>query len=100
MADLRFLKLDDEGREAGTIQLADDARFALLANCLISQQQAGFKDVADLRQLHCPDCGAAGFNTGWGNWQFTCGASWLTDGEACDQSCPKSKRADKCPAHD
>lgn len=38
-------------------------------------------DLIDRRVVNCPDCGAAGMNTCWGYWEFTCGAEILPDGE-------------------
>lgn len=67
--------------EAGAPSLHHDARLALLACCVATQQAAGFRDYIDLRQGECPDCKAAGFNTGWGVWQFTCGGEAFPDGE-------------------
>jgi hypothetical protein len=65
----------------GTVNLASDERLALLAVCVAHQQKAGFRAYLDLRQASCPDCGAPGFNTGWGAWMHTCGSEWNGDGE-------------------
>lgn len=84
--EIRFLKNDD-----GTPGLEVDERLALLAVCVVSQQAAGFKDVVDLREAHCPQCSAPGFNTGWGVWKFTCGAEVHTDEEGTfAEHCPKA----------
>ena len=64
----------------GEGDLSGDPRIRCLAACLVNQQAAGFKHVIDLREAKCPDCDASGFNTGWGYWQFACGAEILTDG--------------------
>lgn len=59
----------------------------LLTECLDAQRKAGFKSE-DRREAKCPDCGAVGFNTGWGYWHFTCSAEILTCGEIdvpCDR---------------
>lgn len=88
----QFLPLDDE--ESGSINLADDPKLALLAVSIASQQSAGFKEYLDLREVHCPDCGAAGFNTGWGYWHFVCGAEILSDGEP-SEPCGDPTRPDQ-----
>lgn len=66
---------------AGDGDLSSDPRMANLAACIVMQQGAGFRSVVDLREEHCPDCGASGFNTGWGVWRFACGAEIHPDGE-------------------
>ncbi len=84
MADERnfqFALLSVEDAEYGATNLADDERLALMACCVASQQNAGFKDYIDIRQTPCPECKGAGFTTGWGYWRFVCGAEILADGE-------------------
>lgn len=68
--------------------LHTDERFAILATCILSQQSAGFRNVVDLREAKCEDCGASGFNSGWGYWLYACGAEVLTDGEL-GEPCPR-----------
>ena len=50
-----------------------DERVTLLAVSVARQQSAGFKNVIDLQQWECPDCGGPGFNSGWGVIDFVCG---------------------------
>jgi hypothetical protein len=69
--------------------LADDPRLALFAVSIARQQSAGFKLHLDCRQFACPDCGAAGFNSGWGSIDFTCGASVV--GEDFAEPCTTGK---------
>lgn len=61
-----------------------DERLALMAACIVNQQHAGFKNTVDLRQATCHDCGAAGFNTGWGFYKFACGAEVTSGGESSE----------------
>lgn len=77
--------------------LATDGKMRLLASCIISQQNAGFKDakgkpVADMRVLRCANCGAHGYNTGWGYWKFECGAEQMPDGEP-SRVCTRRRKA-------
>ncbi len=81
MEDINFL--------AGEGDLSSNPRMALLAVCIKSQQDAGFKHTIDLREGKCSDCNASGFNTGWGVFKFTCGAEILTDGEMTTP-CPET----------
>jgi hypothetical protein len=74
----------------GEGDLSSDERIACLATCVVSQQSAGFRNVIDIREAHCPDCTASGFNTGWGYWSFACGAEILTDGEPSER-CGRTK---------
>jgi hypothetical protein len=60
---------------------SDQERLDCLAACIVNQQNAGFGSYLDVREMHCADCGASGFNTGWGFWEFACGLEVLTDGE-------------------
>lgn len=60
---------------------ANTPLMALFATCIVAQQDAGFGNVVDARQVNCQCCDAPGFNTGWGYWLFECGAERLTDGE-------------------
>ena len=73
MADIDFLR----DANADGVNLADDPKIALLAECIISQQEAGFKrngkPLADLREANCYECAASGYNTGWGYFKFLCG---------------------------
>ena len=85
--ELRFAVLDEEDRKAGVPNLADDERLAMMASCVVNQQAAGFRNYIDLRQAACPDCGRAGFNTGWGFFKYVCGAEILSDGEVSEQCC-------------
>lgn len=78
--------------DADGVNLADDPKIALLAACIVNQQVAGFKKRVDLRQVSCVDCGAPGFNTGWGYWRYLCGAEILSDGEP-SAPCPKQDPA-------
>lgn len=74
--------------------LRDDPKMRLLAACIVHQQDAGFGAAADLRQATCPECGAPGFNTGWGYFAYECGAEILTDDEATSSSpCGRLARA-------
>ena len=68
----------------GEGDLSSDPRIACLAASIVSQQAAGFGSYVDARETKCPDCGASGFNTGWGVWQFSCGGAIHTDGEPAD----------------
>ncbi len=80
---------DGEGFE----NLAHDPKLLLLAECIADQQTAGFGNVLDLRQAPCPECGAPGFNSGWGFFRHTCGAD-VTNGEDPDCSgCASARRA-------
>ncbi len=81
MSDYRFAPTAKDDRAAGTINLSENPESALLAACIAEQQAAGFGDYLDLRRPSCQDCGAPGFNTGWGYWRFGCGAEVLSDGE-------------------
>ena len=81
---LRFAPVSDEDRKYGVLNLADDERLATMAACVVNQQAAGFRDYIDLRQVPCPDCGGAGFNTGWGFFKHVCGAEILSDGEPAE----------------
>ena len=76
----RFAKLSKDDKRAGVVNGADEERLCCLAVCVASQQAAGFKNYLDLRQSDCPDCGAPGFNSGWGVWLFACGAEIHSDG--------------------
>jgi hypothetical protein len=60
---------------------------SLLDECLETQKAAGFPRE-DRRKIECRECGAPGFNSGWGYWRFECGAEILTDGTP-DKDCPK-----------
>lgn len=62
---------------------ADQERLDCLAAAIANQQAANFGTYLDVRELNCADCGASGFNTGWGFWQFSCGLEVLSDGEVC-----------------
>lgn len=89
--EVKFLRDAD----ADGVNLADDPRIALIAVCVVSQQAAGFRDgdgnaVVDLREVKCQECGAPGFNSGWGFWRFRCGAEIMTDGEPAEE-CPKAE---------
>ncbi len=86
----RFAGLSKDNANAGAKNLATDPRLALLAVCIASQQSAGFKTYLDLREVPCRDCGASGFNTGWGYWRHECGAEFLSDGEE-SEPCPTPK---------
>jgi hypothetical protein len=84
MAAIPFRFATEEHVPAAT----DQERLNCLAACIANQQQAGFKDYLDTREIHCETCGASGFNTGWGFFEFACGATLLSDGEGGDP-CPK-----------
>ena len=73
--------------EKGVPAAADQERINHLAACIANQQRAGFKDYLDTREVHCETCGASGFNTGWGFFEFVCGATLMPD-EGGDP-CPK-----------
>lgn len=75
---------------AGTPNLADDPRLALMAACVANQQRAGFGSLIDIRQFTCPGCKSAGFNTGWGCVEFVCGAEAADDEmmTTCPQEAP------------
>lgn len=78
--------------------LAEDKTTALLAACIVGQQSAGFGTAVDLRQAACPDCGSAGFNTGWGFFKHLCGAE-VVNGEDGGMSEPcGATDADEGPA--
>lgn len=90
----------DAAPDGDAVNLADDPKMKLLATCIISQQAAGFRDkkdnpIADLRQSKCPDCGAPGFNTGWGYWMHACGAEILSDGEPSEPCRSRAALEDK-----
>lgn len=78
----------------GTTNLANDERLALFAVSISRQQMAGFGSYLDCRQVECPECGAPGFNSGWGFWAFACGGELLTDGESWDEPCGRQKDPD------
>lgn len=59
----------------------DQLRLNALAAAVVNQQAAGFGEYIDTREVHCANCGASGFNTGWGYWHFSCGLELLSDGE-------------------
>lgn len=68
----RFMPVAAE--DAGHVEdLSQSAVHRILAVCIATQQRAGFRELLDMRLLKCPDCGAPGFNSGWGYWQFECG---------------------------
>ncbi len=71
-AEIRFL--------AGDGDLSGDERLKLLAVCVLHQQNAGFRNVIDMREAHCL-CGASAFNTGWGYWLAECGTEISADAE-------------------
>ena len=73
-----------------TGQARDQERLNILAVCIATQQAAGFDNRLDTREAKCHTCNASGFNTGFGYWQFACGATLLSDGEP-DDHCPKEK---------
>lgn len=58
----------------GFTKAPDQDRLDCLAYCIASQQGAGFMDFIDTRTAHCPECGAPGWNTGWGYFRHVCGA--------------------------
>ena len=76
---IRFAENGDEAPAA-----ADQDRLNALAAAVLNQQRAGFKNYVDAREMKCADCGASGFNTGWGFWQFACGLEVMSDGEESD----------------
>lgn len=81
----RFMKGVD-----GAPSLHADARLALMAVCVATQQSAGFGPVIDVREAKCPICRAPGFNTGWGVFRHTCGAEYHNDDEGTTaEPCPK-----------
>jgi hypothetical protein len=59
---------------------------ALFEECLAAQKIAGFEQE-DRRTANCPQCGAHGYNTGWGYWAFECGAEALTRSGDIDAPC-------------
>ena len=65
-----------------------DPKIKHLAACVADQQRAGFKDLIDLREVQCPDCGAPGYNTGWGFFSYLCGAEAV--GEDDFKSCKEA----------
>lgn len=73
---IRFAECSEEMPRA-----ADQERLDCLAAAVLNQQRAGFKSYVDTREAKCADCGASGFNTGWGFWHFACGLEILSDGE-------------------
>jgi len=86
MSEFRFMVFgDDAPDDGGYVNLARDGRLRLMAECVVTQQRAGFGDVLDLRQCPCPECGQPGFNTGLGYFRHTCGAE-VTNGEDPDCS--------------
>lgn len=85
-ATFRFAEVDRS--EIGEVRnLAEDPVIACLLTAVANQQAAGFKNYIDARQAPCPTCGKPGFNTGWGFWQFVCGAEFHADGTPCEP-CP------------
>lgn len=46
-------------------------------------------DFVDRRVFSCPVCSSPGLNTCWGVVSYTCGASYLADGEE-DEPCPST----------
>lgn len=74
----RFAPLGEEDADAGVVNASEQPALACLAYCVANQQRAGFKDYIDLRQVPCPSCGAYGYNTGWGLFQFACGAEIIS----------------------
>lgn len=76
----KFLKGD--APEGFVTNHAGNPLLAHFATCLLSQQEAGFGDTVDARQVDCPTCGAPGFNSGWGYWSFACGGQMLTSEDA------------------
>lgn len=77
----QFAEGDDD-----TPNIADDPRLALFAVSIARQQSAGFRLHLDCRQFACPYCGAAGFNSGWGSIDYTCGLS-IVGGEDVAAPC-------------
>lgn len=80
----RFAKAED-----GQVTLETDPRLGLFAVCIAHQQSAGFGNYIDAREFNCPECGAPGFNTGWGVIRYTCGAEYHSDGtpaERCQEN--------------
>lgn len=73
---IRFAEFTDEMPRSD-----DQERLDCLAAAVLNQQRAGFKSYVDTREAKCADCGASGFNTGWGFWHFACGMEILSDGE-------------------
>lgn len=69
-----FMAATADDKAAGVVDHASDPTIRLLAQCVASQQAAGFKTLIDIRQIPCPICKAPGFNDGWGAWIYTCGA--------------------------
>lgn len=61
----------------------------LQQECIEAQKRAGFP-APDERVVKC-ECGAAGYNTGWGWWAFECGAEIISDGTVCEP-CPHEPR--------
>jgi len=55
-------------------------RDQLLAECVLSQNEAGFS-VPDVGEFPCTECGAVGFNTGWGYQKHLCGGERVNDPE-------------------
>lgn len=66
--------------------LAHNPVMRLLADCIISQANAGTKTIRgepliDIRQWTCPHCGSPGFNTGYGAIVHICGYELVGDME-------------------
>lgn len=72
----------------GATSQEGDSRVSLLAKCVADQQLNGFGEDIDLRQAGCPDCGSAGFNSGWGYWRFVCGSAVRPTDGAFVVACP------------
>jgi hypothetical protein len=89
---IRFYRLSRDEKAAGCINCADDERLSLMAACIKAQQDAGFRELIDIRQAECPKCQAPGFNTGWGYLAYTCGAE-LTGGTDFNPCTPKRRKA-------
>ena len=70
---------------SGFTDLSTDPLASILAVCIASQQSANFGNHLDVRRTDCPDCGAPGFNGGWGALLFSCGAE-IVDGDM-SESC-------------
>ncbi len=62
-------------------------RDRLLAECVASQTKANFPHP-DARVFRCLECGADGFNTGWGYTKHVCGAEIMPDPEVPEFSNP------------
>jgi hypothetical protein len=69
----------------------DQGRLDALAACIANQQKSGFGNYLDVREMKCGCCGSSGFNTGWGFFEFACGATQINGDDDGGDPCPRLK---------